>query len=94
RTMEQHAVLIEASRYGASLAEAARQRLEADILASFGIKSLAASLNQAALAGLSTFSQQLLEQLAQLIAEESRFAEMGPALEVLYALWQRDDSSG
>ena len=35
-----------------------------------------------------------VRQLAQLIAEESRFAEMGPALEVLYALWQRDDSSG
>ena len=93
-TLEQHAVLIEASRYGASLAEAARQRLEAAILASGGIKSLAASLNQAALAGLSTFSQQMLEQLAQLIAEESQFAEMGPALEVLYALWQQDESSG
>lgn len=50
--------------------------------------------NQAALAGLATFSQQMLEQLAQLIAEESQFAEMGPALEVLYALWQRDDIGG
>ena len=36
----------------------------------------------------------MLEQLAQLIAEESQFAEMGPALEVLYALWQRDDIGG
>ncbi len=94
RTMEQHAVLIEAARYGASLADAARQRLEANILASVGIKTLAASLNQAALAGLSSFSQQMLEQLAQLISQESQFAEMGPALEVLYALWQRDDISG
>ncbi|MBZ7402263.1 DUF5682 family protein [Klebsiella grimontii] len=94
RTMEQHAVLIESARYGASLADAARRRLEGNILSSFGIKSLAASLNQAALAGLATFSQQMLEQLAQLIAEESQFAEMGPALEVLYALWQRDDIGG
>lgn len=38
-TLEQHAVLIEASRYGASLAEAARQRLEAATLASGGIKA-------------------------------------------------------
>lgn len=36
----------------------------------------------------------MLEQLAQLIAEESQFAEMGPALEVLYALWKQDESSG
>lgn len=94
RPLEQHAALIETACYGASLAEAARQRLEVDMLDSIGIRSLAASLNQAALAGLSTFSQQMLDQLAQLIAGESQFAEMGPALEVLYALWRLDEISG
>ncbi|ELY9183468.1 hypothetical protein SO692_000921 [Escherichia coli] len=51
-------------------------------------------LSQAALAGLASFSQQLLEQLTLLIAQENQFAEMGQALEVLYALWRLDEISG
>ncbi len=94
QTLEQHAALIEAARYGATLAEAARKQLEAEMLAAVGIRALAASLNQAALAGLATFSHRLLEQLAQLIARESHFAEMGAALEVLYALWRLEGISG
>ncbi|WP_368748969.1 DUF5682 family protein [Klebsiella aerogenes] len=92
--LEQHAALIESARYGATLMEAARHYLEAEMLEAVGIRRLAECLNQAALAGLSAFSHQLLAQLAQLIAEESRFAEMGPALEILYALWRLDDASG
>lgn len=92
--LEQHAALIESARYGGTLMEAARHYLEAEMLEAVGIRRLAECLNQAALAGLSAFSHQLLAQLAQLIAEESRFAEMGPALEILYALWRLDDASG
>lgn len=94
RPMEQHAMLIEAACYGASLADAARHRLEVDMQTSVGIRSLAASLNRAALAGLSAFSQQMLDRLTQLIAVENQFTEMGPAIEVLYALWQQDEISG
>lgn len=92
--LEQHAALIEAARFGATLTEAARHCLEAEMLASVGIRGLADCLNQAALAGLSAFSHQLLEQLALLIAQENNFAEMGPALEILYALWRLDEASG
>ncbi|MTH47952.1 DUF5682 family protein [Intestinirhabdus alba] len=94
RPLEQQAALIEAARYGATLTEAARQRLEARMTNAAGIAPLTACLNQAALAGLAAFSQRLLEQLAQLIARESQFAEMGAALEVLYALWRQDDPAG
>lgn len=92
--LEQHASLIEAARYGATLEEAARNRLEGEMAASAGIRELASRLNQAALAGLATFSQQLLDQLAQQISQESQFEAMGPALEVLYALWRHDNHNG
>lgn len=59
-----------------------------------GIGSITTCLSQAALAGLASFSQQLLEQLTLLIAQENQFAEMGQALEVLYALWRLDEISG
>lgn len=58
------------------------------------IGSITTCLSQAALAGLASFSQQLLEQLTLLIAQENQFAEMGQALEVLYALWRLDEISG
>lgn len=45
-----------------------------------GIGSITTCLSQAALAGLASFSQQLLEQLTLLIAQENQFAEMGQAL--------------
>lgn len=74
--------------------EAARHKLEADMLDAGGIGSITTCLSQAALAGLASFSQQLLEQLTLLIAQENQFAEMGQALEVLYALWRLDEISG
>lgn len=92
--LEQHAALIESARYGATLMEAARHYLEAEMLEAVGIRGLAGCLNQAALAGLAAFSHQLLDRLTLLIAEENRFAEMGPALETLYALWRLDAASG
>ncbi len=48
--------------------EAARHKLEADMLDAGGIGSITTCLSQAALAGLASFSQQLLEQLTLLIA--------------------------
>lgn len=90
RPLQQHAALIEAARYGATLEQAARNRLEAEMASSEGITELAGWLNRAALAGLSSFSQQLISQLDQQIARESRFEALGPALEVLYALWRED----
>ncbi len=86
RSISQHAALIEAACFGATLLEAARNKLEVDMLDADGISSITACLSQAALAGLASFSQQLLEQLTLLIAQENQFSEMGQALEVLYAL--------
>lgn len=94
RPLSQHAALIEAACFGATLQEAARHKLEADMLDTGGIGSITTCLSQAALAGLASFSQQLLEQLTLLIAQENQFAEMGQALEVLYALWRLDEISG
>lgn len=94
RPLSQHAALIEAACFGATLQEAARNKLEADMLDAGGIGSITTCLSQAALAGLASFSQQLLEQLTLLIAQENQFAEMGQALEVLYALWRLDEISG
>lgn len=94
RPLSQHAALIEAACFGATLQEAARHKLEADMLDAGGIGSITTCLSQAALAGLASFSQQLLEQLTLLIAQENQFAEMGQALEVLYALWRLDEISG
>lgn len=94
RPLSQHAALIEAACFGATLQEAARHKLEADMLDAGGIGCITTCLSQAALAGLASFSQQLLEQLTLLIAQENQFAEMGQALEVLYALWRLDEISG
>ncbi|MBA1847505.1 hypothetical protein G9H56_46180, partial [Escherichia coli] len=67
RPLSQHAALIEAACFGATLQEAARHKLEADMLDAGGISIITACLSQAALAGLASFSQQLLEQLTLLI---------------------------
>ncbi len=75
RPLSQHAALIEAACFGATLQEAARHKLEADMLDAGGIGSIT-------------------EQLTLLIAQENQFAEMGQALEVLYALWRLDEISG
>ncbi|MCS3606381.1 hypothetical protein M2386_001321 [Erwinia rhapontici] len=94
RPLQQHAALIEAARYGATLIEAARNRLESAMAGADDIASLAAWLQRAALAGLSTFSLQLLSRLEQQIALESQFEQMGPAMEILYALWRHDTFNG
>lgn len=94
RPLQQHAALIEAARYGATLIEAARHRLESAMAEADGIAPLAAWLQRAALAGLSAFSLQLLSRLEQQIALESQFEHMGPPLEILYALWRHDTVNG
>lgn len=94
RPLQQHAALIEAARYGATLEEAARNCLESAMAGADGITPLAAWLQRAALAGLSAFSLQLLTRLEQQIALESEFEQMGPALEILYALWRHDTFNG
>lgn len=77
QSISQHAALIEAACFGATLQEAARNKLEVDMLDADGISSITACLSQVALAGLASFSQQLLEQLTLLIAQENQFSEMG-----------------
>ena len=93
-TLHQHAALIEAARYGATLEDAARQRLTAALASASDLSRVAHLLNDAALAGLTRFSQQLLSQLTLLIARESRFDAVGSALEVLYNLWRYDRQYG
>lgn len=94
RPLAQHAALIEAARYGATLEEAARHRLSSAMAESEGIALLAGWLQRATLAGLSSFSQVLLTRLEQQIAVECDFEAMGPPLEVLYALWRHDPLNG
>lgn len=94
RPLQQHAALIEAARYGATLEEASRHRLESAMAEAEGIATLSGWLQRAALAGLSAFSLQLLTRLEQQIALESQFAQLGPALEILYALWRHDTFNG
>lgn len=72
---------------------AARNKLEADMLDAGGIGSITTCLSRAALAGLASFSQQLLEQLTLLIAQKINLPKWA-ALEVLYALWRLDEISG
>lgn len=89
--LHQHAALIEAARYGASLEEAARQHLTAELASTSSLAGMARLLNEAALAGLSQFSQDLLDRLAQQISHENHFEGMGEAIEVLYNLWRYGD---
>ena len=93
RPLSQHAALIEAACFGATLQEAARNKLEADMLDAGGIGSITTCLSQAALAGLASFSQQLLEQLTLLSPRKINLPKWGQALEVLYALWRLDEIS-
>lgn len=78
---DQHAALIEAGAWGATVADAARARLE-DALrhAGGGIDARVALLNRAAWAGLSTLSQHLLDDLGAAVAREPRFEVLAPAL--------------
>src|SRR5690606_20737593 len=63
-SLEQHAALIEAGAYGPTLHDAARARLEEQLQQARGrVAALAAALDRAALAGLSSVSAGLLAEL-------------------------------
>ncbi|MGQ7187832.1 DUF5682 family protein, partial [Escherichia sp. HC-CC] len=68
RPLSQHAALIEAACFGATLQEAARHKLEADMLDAGGIGSITTCLSQAALAGLASFTVACKCQCASLLA--------------------------
>lgn len=83
----QQAALIEAGAWGASLADAARARLEDQLRRAGGrIELLARSLDRAAFAGLPAMSPKVLAELRQAVAEEPRFEALGPALGMLFTL--------
>lgn len=83
----QHAALIEAGSWGATLLDAARAKLEDNLRLSGGrIAALAACLNQAAFAGLHDLSQTALDDLQTAVAQEAHFEALGSALFVLFTL--------
>ncbi|HIH2750949.1 DUF5682 family protein [Burkholderia aenigmatica] len=85
--LEQQAALIEAGAWGATLADAARARLEDDLREAGGrIAPLADGLNRAAWAGLSALSDRLLDTLRDAVAHEQRFESLAPALGNLHTL--------
>lgn len=86
--LEQQAALIEAGIWGATLASAAQNRIEAQLREAQGqIAVLARILNQAAWAGLSGLSGRTLEILRQSVANEAHFEAFGEALAILFPLW-------
>ena len=91
-TLEQRAALIEAAAYGATVADAARAKLEerlraaAQVAGKSRLRMLTEVLNQAAFAGLSELSPTLLDQLALAIAGEARFEAIGMPLAFLHLL--------
>lgn len=85
--LEQQAALIEAGAWGATLADAARARLEDDLRQARGrIIPLAEGLQRAAWAGLAALSAGLLRDIGAAIAQEPRFDALAPALGVLHTL--------
>lgn len=83
----QQAALVEAGAWGASLADAARARLEDHLRRAGGhIDALAANLNRAAFAGLPALSAAVLAELQPAVANEARFEALGPALGMLFML--------
>ncbi|MGE8215158.1 MAG: DUF5682 family protein [Stenotrophomonas maltophilia] len=79
--VEQHAALIEAGAWGATVGDAARARLE-DALrhADRGIAGRVPLLNRAAWAALPAVSAAVLDDLAAAVASEARFEVLAPAL--------------
>lgn len=93
--LEQQAVLIEAGAWGATLMDAARARLEDELrLAQGCIVPLADALNRAAWAGLADVSRDVLLDLRQAIASESRFESLAPALDTLHTLLRHGQMLG
>lgn len=90
--IEQRAALIEAAVYGATLADAARARLEdslrqaAHAHGTGRLGLLAAVLNRAAFAGLPELAPALLDELALAVAGEGRFEAIGRPLAILNLL--------
>ncbi|KER68429.1 hypothetical protein HR51_28580 [Burkholderia cepacia] len=85
--LEQQAALIEAGAWGATLADAARARLEDELREAGGrIAPLADGLNRAAWAGLAALSDSLLGTLHDAVAREQRFESLAPALGNLHTL--------
>ncbi len=88
-SLERRVALIEASMWGATLADAAHAKIEFLLQqAQENIAALANILNQAAMAGLNQISQQTLAQLHTGIIKEAHFEAFGGALSVLFPLWQ------
>jgi len=93
--MEQHAALIEAGAWGATLLDAARSKLEDTLRRAQGrITPLADGLNQAAWAGLASVSGHVLRELHAAIAAEPRFEALAPALGILHTLLRHGDLLG
>jgi len=81
RPVEQHAALIEAGAWGATVGDAARARLEHALRhADRGIAGLVPLLNRAAWAALPAVSAAVLDDLAAAVASEARFEVLAPAL--------------
>jgi len=81
RPVEQHAALIEAGAWGATLHDAARARLESDLRRhGRDIARLVALLNRSAWAGLTAVSAGVLGDLSTAIAGAARFDALAPAL--------------
>ncbi len=86
---------IEASRYGATLDEAATSRMQEIAREHPHSASVAAELLlQAAQAGISAVSDTLLPELSQLIAHEADFCEAASALGHVLFLYYLDESFG
>ena len=95
RPLEQHAALIEAGAYGATLADAARAVLEERLRAAGNdVVALAAGLNAAAFAGLADVSQRLLHDLQAAVAAAPQLEPLGRALAVLHPLFRHGDLLG
>ena len=97
-TLEQHAALIEASAYGATLKDAACMKLE-KLLREAGLGNgesrfakLADVLNRAAFAGLSGMSDRILAELEISVGGEPRFEAFGTALPILHSLLRHGDA--
>lgn len=84
---DQPAALIEAGAWGATLADAARAKLEHRLRQSGGrITDLALGLNAAAFAGLHGLSQAVLRDLQTLVAQEPHFEALAQAMGTLLSL--------
>lgn len=91
----QLAALIEAGAWGATLADAARAKLEARLRQAQGdLNALVNGLNLAALAGLHQFSDTTLQEIAHAIQQAQQFEELGKALGSLHVLWRHGDTLG